>query len=486
MAVHAQMDLVFEDQSSAFDPSDVWISFDNGGGATPFDVTYNGGTAVTFGSYSSGGNTLTNHLSSPIRLSSVTNHAFTINSVSSVAVYVTYGSTFTDLTASPSFFKGAPGADVTFQNIEITRTGGAGDQGNLTNINYFTAPMSIKSFSDSYMSGTEALQSTGFSQTTTQIASKLDALSPSSATTVNGKLRRYIGPSTYTDTPPFPSFKSYLSSVHTSGVANTIQNSNAFNTNGSDGTNGENYNFTFDLTSAVNDDGDIVLTGDITTEVKDNSTGNTTPGATYSNADITISGADENKQNQIIYGQTAVPSDLATQVTYGQGWTDWAAFVQDPANQLTDSFPENADLDNLTLTRTAMGEITTAILMGFLGNEAFVDGTALNTLPSYEWWQLDPMRAFDQIQSDPEKYNQWAQIIYDASANGAYSIPFSDRLGNGPLVNTVQFTKDGTPYDIDKWVVGFGDPVSTVPEPSAAAFLVSALAAGSCLLRRRR
>ncbi|MBC2604216.1 PEP-CTERM sorting domain-containing protein [Puniceicoccus vermicola] len=481
----AALDLVFENNSTYYDTSDVWISFDNGGGATPFDVTYNGGTAVTFGT--TGGNT--NHLTSGIRLSDVTGNKFTINSVSSVAVFVSYGSKFSDLTASPSFFSGSPGSDVTYQNFEITRTGGSGDQGNLTNINYFTAPMSISSYSSSYNSGNTALQSTGFSQTTAQIARKLDQLSPSSAVYEGGKLRRFVGPSTYTENAPFPSFKTYVDSVNTSGVSNNIKNSNAFNTNGATSTTGSNYNFTFNLTSAVNADGDIVLTGNITTEVKDNASGSTSAGTTYTDASITISGSDEEKMNQIIYGQTAVPDDLASQVTYGQGWQDWAAFVQNPDNDLTDAFPPSAELDNLTLTRTAIGEITTAILMGFFGNTNEVNGTALDTMESNQWWQLDPMKAFDEIQPDNPFYNEWAQIIYDASNNGSYSIPFSDRLGSGPLVNSVQYTEGGTSYDIDKWIVGFGDPVDvpgTIPEPTTAGLLLGLGACSLAASRRRR
>ena len=494
LSAHAQLDLVFQDNAANYDTDDVWITFDNGGGATPFDVTYTNTTtglqSVTFDS--PGG--ITNHLTSSIKLSDVANSTFTINSVSSVAVFVSYGDAFSNLTASPSFFEGTPGANISYQNFEITRTGGAGDQGNLTNINYFTAPMSIDSYSSDYMGGTTALQSTGFNQTTAQVANALNAVSPTSAVTDGGALRRFVGPSSYTTNPPFPSFESYIDSVNVSGVTNDIQNSNAFNTNGSDGTNGTNYNFTFELTSAVNSDGDIILTGDITTQVKDNSSGVTSPGTTYTDATITISGSDQEKVDSIIYGQTAVPSSLATQVTYGSGWYDWAAFVQDPTNNLTNSFPVTGtpgsaeNLANLTLTRTAIGEITTAILMGFLGSTTEIDGTALDQMASYEWWQIDPMQAFDEIQPTNPYYNEWAQVIFDATTNGAYSIPFSDRLGSGPLVNTVQFNKDGTSYDIDKWVVGFGDPITgaMIPEPSTSAFLLAGAAAGLVMIRRRR
>ena len=475
--VFAQLSLTFEDQSAGYDPSDIWISFDNGGGATPFDVTYNGGTAVVIDA--PGGTP--NHLSNPIQLSTVNNSTFTINSVSSVAVFVSYGAPFTTLNASPSFFQGATSADITYQNFEITRTGGAGDQGNLTNINYFTAPMSIRSYSSDYDSGNTPLQSVGYNQSTGQIASRLASLSSSNAVVDGGQLRRYVGPSTWTTNAPYPSFANYLSNVHTTGVTNTIQNHNAFNTNGATSTTGLNYNFTFNMTSSVLADNSIQMTGSITTQVKDNSTGVITPGTTYTDADITLSASDMSALNSIIYGQTASPAGLSSQVNWGQGWLDWAAFVQNPSNNLTDSFPPGTEIQNLTLSATAIGEITTAILMGFLGNTTDVNGTALNTMPSEDWWDLDPMEAFDDIQSDPDYYNQWAEVIYAATDNGVYSIPYSDRLGNGPLVNTVQFTLGGTPYNVDQWIVGFGDPI---PEPASLILL----GAGTVLVlgRRRR
>lgn len=471
----AQLTLEFEDQSSQYDPNQIWVTFDNGGGTTPFDVTYNGGTAVNIAA--PGG--VPNHLSDPIQLSTVTDYEFTINSVSSVAVFLSYGTPFTTLDASPSFFQGATSADITYQNFEITRTGGTGDQGNLTNINYFTAPLSIRSFSPTVGSGNTPVQSTGFNQSTQQVASRLAALSNSSAVVDGGSLRRYVGPSTYSPgtSVPYNSFENYLSSINTSGVTNTIQNINGFATNGATSNTGETYNFTFSMTSNVNANNDIVLTGDITTEIIDRSNGSSSTGTTYNNANITISGSDMTLLNSMIYGQTSAPTSLQPIVTWGQGWTDWANFVQTPSNNLTDAFPQGLNINELTLPQTAIGEITTAILMGFLGNTTSVNGTPLDTLASEDWWKLDPMQAFDDIQSDPDNYNQWADVIYDASNNGVYSIPFSDRLGTGPLVNTVQFQG----HNIDRWIVGFGDPI---PEPTTLVLI----GVGSVLVlgRRRR
>lgn len=455
--------LQFEDNSPVYDPSDVWIYFDNGGGATPFEVTYNGGTAVEFGTYMSGAATLTNALSNGIQLSSLDASGFQISNVSSVAVFVSYGQ-FSNLSVSPGFFANSVSGGQIFQNFEITRTGGLGDQGNLTNINYFTAPMTITSYSNGAVQ-----QQTGFTQSTAQIASQLAATSSSNAVyNTNGDLVRYVGPSTYTSNPPYPSFIPYMQSVNASGVTNSIVNSNAFNTPGPTNVEGSmNYDFTLNLTSSVQSDGTILLTGNISTAVKDNYTGITTAGPTFLNSSVTISAADIAAFNSIIYGQTV--GTFGSSVTWGAGWTDFENFVNDPANNITTS-------GAFGITQAlAIGEITSAILMGFLGNTSLVDGVPLNTMDSYLWWRLDPLQAFSEIQSNPEYYNAWASVIYTASGNTVYGIPYSDRMGTGPLVNSVQYNSNW----IDTWVVGFGDPVSTatVPEPGVAGYLLLSLVA---------
>jgi hypothetical protein len=116
----------------------------------------------------------------------------------------------------------------------------------------------------------------------------------------------------------------------------------------------------------------------------------------------------------------------------------------------------------------AIGEITTGFLGGYV-NSDYVPPTvnglpntlAIKDLPSGTWWNLDPIVGFDEIQSNPDYYNQYSQLIFDASGNTVYSVPYSDRFGNGPLVNTVEFNGQS----VDNWVIGLYDPVG-VPEPS--------------------
>ncbi len=474
----AYLDLIFNNFSSFTGNSaseDIYLYFSNGGGAAPppIDITYNGNSTLTYGTYQQESNTLTNYLSNGIRLADVTNQTFRVTTASSVAIYLAYGSQFSTLATAPGFFTNSSGGLTVFQNFEITRTGGNGDQGNLTNINYFTAPLSITSYN-----GTTQLQQTQFNKSTSQIYSALETISPASKIVDgNGTTLRFVGPSTYppAQVPPFQSFIPYMNAANTSGISNIIQNSNAFNTsNGS-----YNYNFTLNLTTSFTTDGGgnataLVLSGNITTQVKNNGNGSFTTGPTFENASITINMTDADNFNGIVYGQAF--GQYLDDVTFGAGWTSLDAFVADPANGI-----ENSNAYNIT-QNLAIGEITSAILMGFLANDTLVGGTPLSDMPSDEWWKLDPLQAFSEVQpTNDEYYNQWGNEIYDASTNGSYSIPYADRLGTGPLVNSVFFDNQ---Y-VTSWQVGIYDPVSVIPEPSTVA-LIAFGAMGFALARRKR
>lgn len=423
--------------------SEVFISFQNPAlGSTNFNVTYGGGTPITIES----GNIMSN----PVSLQDIGSGGLTVTTAAGVVVFVSYGAALTATTSVPSYI-GSSGPDygTAFQSFELTRTGGNGDQGNMTAINYFTAPMAITSYSSA--STPVQLQSTAFTQTAQEIGKSLADLTGSSPlsviTNASGQVVRYIGPSSFgpADTNPFPSLLSYLKAVNAAGQSTAIQNSNAFNAPASGGPGSTNYNFALNLTASMGSDGSITMSGSIGTTVIPFG-GSPTAGPTFDNATIKIDAGNANALNFVLYGQ-AIDTDV---ITFGSGWNDLGTYMNSVGLGSQGALNTTQNL--------AIGEITTGLLMGMVNSAVVPTGgaEAIKDMPSDAWWKLSPTVAFSQAQTDASYYNQYGNVIYLASNNGAYSIPYSDRLGSGPLVNSVQY--NGT--DVGSWVVTLEPPVS--------------------------
>jgi len=111
--------------------------------------------------------------------------------------------------------------------------------------------------------------------------------------------------------------------------------------------------------------------------------------------------------------------------------------------------------------------------MGFLGSTNTVSqygATPLRDLFSDQWWQLDPMVAFSGVQTNSDFFSEYSSVLYNASSNQVYSIPYSDRMGDGPLMQTVQFIGTNGAMTVDTWVVELGAPI---PEARAALYLTA-------------
>ena len=114
-----------------------------------------------------------------------------------------------------------------------------------------------------------------------------------------------------------------------------------------------------------------------------------------------------------------------------------------------------------------VGEVSTGLLGGFFNSNYRVIthqsiGAALKNMPSNQWWPQNPIVAFSEIQPVHPYYNIYAEVIFNESHNTVYGVPFSDRFGKGPLVNSVQY--NGT--NVNYWVLGIGAPLpSTIPSP---------------------
>lgn len=423
--------------------SDVYITFQNPAtGSTNFNVTYGASTPISIAKG--------NIMSTSVSLKDIGSSGLTVTQASGVVVFVSYGAPLTATTSVPSYIgSGGPDYNTPFQPFELTRVGGNGDQGNMTAINYFTAPMSITSYSSA--TPPVQLQSTSFTQTAQQIGSSIAALTNSNAQSViknsSGKIVRYIGPSSYgpTDSNPFSSLLPYLQAVNAANQTTAIQNNNAFNQPAAAGPGSTNYNFTLNLTAGMGTDGSITMSGSISTTVIPYG-GASAAGPTFDNATVTISAANSNALNFVLYGQ-ALDTDV---VSFGSGWTKLEAYMKKIG------LDTQGALD--TTKNLAIGEITTGLLMGLVNSAVIPSGgtVAIKDMASKAWWALNPTVAFSQAQTDSADYNQYANVIYLASGNGAYSIPYSDRLGSGPLVNSVNY--NGT--DVGSWVVTLDPPVS--------------------------
>jgi hypothetical protein len=429
----SSLNLIFTNNTGLADDK-VFVTFQNPQHAAAdkqFNVTYGNGTAVPFAAPD-------NLMSESVSLQTIGGGGLTVEKVDGVVIYISYGQALTSTTSAPSYI-GSGGTDYNtpFQPFELTRMGSSTDQGNMTAINYFTAPQSITSYNGG-QSGSQ-LQQTGYVESAATIASDIAALcSGCVVRNGSGKIVRCIGPSSYpppggSPSQPWPSWASCLQSVHDAGQKTIIQNHNAFN-----GNDGNNYDFTLNLTAAVGPDNSIQLDGSITTKA--------TPEGdepTFSDASITIPGSPVDALDYIIYGQVSY-----TNVTWGQGWSVFKTFV------------DGKGIDGAygTTQRLAIGEITTGLLLGFVNSSKVPAGrnTAIKNMPSEEWWTLNPMIAFSDVQSNSADYNEYANVIYKASNNLVYSIPYSDRLGEGPLINSVEY--NGQP--VDTWVVGLEAPVS--------------------------
>ena len=451
MTAHAQLNLVFENQTGLAD-TNVFITFQNPSlGTNNFNVTYDGGTMVPFA------NKTNNIMSTSLSLKQIGTSGLMVTNLASGIVFVSYGSPLTATTNVPSYI-GSTGADygTPFQTFELTRVGGTGDQGNMTAINYFTAPMGITSYHGTNGTNGTVLQSKTYVQSASLIASNLAKLngnsSKSTITNSMGQVIRYIGPSSYgpVDDNPFPSLVPYLTNIHASGQTTTISNFNAFNYPASGGEGSTNYNFSLGLKATVDANANIVMKGNVYTTIIPYG-GKQASGPTFSNATVTISSTNASALNYVLYGQ-AIDTDV---VSFGSGWTDLSNYCR--TNALLSSQGATDTTKNL-----AIGEISSGLLMGFVNSSVKPAGSkvALKDMPSRSWWHLDPMIAFSSIQTNKAYYNDYGGVIYNASNNQCYSLPYSDRLGDGPLVNSVQYSNK----TVDTWKVTLFAPVTNFAE----------------------
>jgi hypothetical protein len=483
-AGHANALTLLFDQSAY--SGELWLQVQDPmfGTANDFKATYdNGNQSIDF---TVGSDQVL--MSAPVKLSDIGTGGLNITFSESAVLFIYYDDpTGNSRTAAPAHMVSTQ----RFMPFEVTMMSNDGDQGNLTAINYFTAPLSIRSYENNPLTnpGEPVLQSTGFgSHTAAQIGAQLATASNNNPDAVineaNGHIVRYLGPSNFTSDIPWPSFIPYAQSINAANQDTTIERTNGFNFAAPDNT--PVYQFGADMTATAAADGSLTITGSITVSVNDTikpgnpalPTGDAWTGATFS-----FSASNPDDFNVAIYGQA---QNAAVNFT-GAAWSDFQTFTQgtlrdpsmphNPNPHDPDYNPSLYDLGAYDTTLAMfVGEVTTGLLGGFFNSDYEVGGVPIKNMPSKDWWSLDPLVAYSEIQDD-DHYNLYASVIYDLSGNTVYGVPFSDRFGTGPLVQTYKF--DGT--DVNYWVIGIGAPI---PEPGT----VLLLGLGSLMMlgRRRR
>lgn len=496
----ADLQMLFSNAAAGYDPSEIYITLGSSAGAAT-GVNYSGNSftwndfyadSVSLATIGSGGLTWTGN-------------------ASSVVVFVSYGTSLpasmyggTNAFSQISYNNPSdPSFPIPYQNFEITYNGTPGDQGNITAINYYGASMNIKSYGSANATGTP-LQEAGFITSTANVASQLAAISgnnPSVAmTNSSGNVVRYVGPTQPGYNPPghiygsYPSFDGYLSAMQTSSNKTLVKSGAAFNSQVATGgtntyTNAQvNYNLTNVVQQVSTVSGGVTNTsyalqalGDIevvyTSYTNGVFAGTTTN--TYNNIQLTVD------PNGVGGSQTNNPyADVASSFIYsgdaGAGTNyvsvhggDWDTFVTD-----MNPYVNGAGASNIvgqTISSQIMGDVATGFTMGLVGSTATnsqFGNTPLGELSTGEWWTMTNVKVFSDIQSSTNFYNQYANIIYQASSNTVYGTVYSDRFGasvQNPLINSVM---DGT-NPVGSWLVTIGDPIgAAVPEPTAAMFVI--------------
>jgi len=458
--------LIMKFDQSAY-TGDLWLQIQKDP-TLNFTATYANGTkSIDFTDNSTPPKTLL--MSKPVKLLDIGPDGLNIVYANSAHFYVFYDNpTGNARTAAPAFMTSLQ----RFQDFEVTMQGGTGDYGNLTAINYFTAPLSLRSYDASQ----NLLQQAGWGRTASQIGAQFATASGGNSQVVvknaGGKVIRYLGPSNFTSVNPWPSFLPYTQSINQAGQSTTISPD-------AQGFHFKNeplpvYQFGTVMTATVGADGSLNLTGSITASVNGSiKSGNPAlpAGGAWTGATMTFSTTDINAFNSAIYGSVQTSAVTVT------GWDAFLRFcrqtLQDPSkphdpntNPSLNDYVAGQPLNAYnTALNTLVGEVATGLLCGFINSDYQPGGVppAIKNMPSNQWWTLNPPVAGAVVQPLHPYYDPYNNVVFNDAQNTVYGVPYSDRFknaSNSPAVYTVQYTdKQGMNHAVASWVVGIGAPL---------------------------
>ena len=441
--------------------SNVWLSFATNPQSTPITIGYisNSTTNVT---WSSG-----NVMSDPVALSTVNaNGGLAFTNGSSVIGYLSYGGPLGTLTNSPSPVNSNDSSYYTpWVQFELTRGGTAagllaGDVGDLTFINEFSAPLYIKS----YDTNGNPLQYTGFfSNSTATILQSLAALTQTNSKAVitnnSGQYVRVIAPVSFSNlVGPYDDFHTYITNLAAGSKVANLQNFSAFPVNGNPNT---NILFRFTMTNHFKSDGTMEIKGIVTAS---NTVAPYTPASNFNNLKILYATNANSTVTDIggaIYGANfASAGNTIFFVDADEGQTgagaNWLAMSNWMVAQYGNNPPNQTGANAYyTVLAQMVGEVSATIESGLAGSTNIVSNGSvsgvLGTNLSANWWTMtNPLSIMRNAQTNPLNYNQYGDVIFYYSSNSVYNAK--------PVVFANLF--NGT--NVGAWVIGVGAPVSAV------------------------
>lgn len=489
----ASLNMLFTNTGAEYNSSNTWITIQRG--QNPASSTTNTANipGVTYGAnqfvwnmYTNvvGPNTNVGNLFANSVLLSDINAAggltWTSNAPSAV-VYISYGSALPVSQYSLSGISPSatvdPSYHIPYTTVELTYYGNnANDQGDITAINYFTAPVRVSNYASSNATGTP-LATVGFNPSapaTAAMLTQFQAVTGGATNTIlsntNGQITRVLGPTQFGAGQPnaadfggFTNFSGYFGSL--SNTTTVFSNQSGYNTVQTPGTNVAytNANVVFVLTNQVSSTTNgyaFTATGQITTTKIGYAVGGT-PISTNVNV-----------SSNVVFSVTPGPGEslLAAAFTYygdyspgtniTLGGAGWANFTTNIAG-----FVDGGNNPAANIVRAQIpGELSAGYSAGFPGSTNTVaqfGSTPLGELPSGDWWNLNPIVAFSDVQSTNGFFNEYANIIYQNSTNSVYGMTYSDRFNNGsPYVSAAP--------SVGSWLIELGDPLHAIPEPTFA------------------
>ncbi len=357
----------FINENTEYNSNEVYVLFTEAAApANPFDALNNGQPMSTTTSYSFA------ELSNGI----------TLNHVDGGVFYVSLGKPMTsNRTAAPSFTNTSdPDYYTRWDKFEITFNGDSTDVANLTGINSFAVPISIKTYGNG---GTTQRESRGYSIYADEMINLLEAEATNNSAVLKGATNnflRVIGPTTYPagTSGPYPVFDNYINSAIASGDPILIQ---GLYLGGGILPNTTNQVYTF--TNTFDSGSNMIMNG----------------GGTAVGMDHTI----------------VISNDVLAYNIYANN-PDYYV------DGMKSSFAAN------NVYSAAVRDVLAGFAIGFVGSEVIdpATGTAFKDEFSKYWYATNQPLAFSDVQPSNEFYNGYAEVFWKYS--DSYGFPFSDKL----------------------------------------------------------